>query len=31
MRGQSIVEGDSLLMRVPRERIRIYAGSVSHE
>ena len=31
MRRQAITDGDSLLVRVPRERIRIYPGSVSHE
>ncbi len=31
MRHQSIAEGDSLLVRVPKEHIRIYRGSVSHE
>jgi iron(III) transport system ATP-binding protein len=31
MRRQSIAEGDSLVVRVPRERIQIYPGSVSRE
>ena len=31
MRRQSIADGDSLLVRIPRERIRIYPGSVSRE
>jgi hypothetical protein len=31
MRRQSIADGDALLVRIPRERIRIYPGSVSRE
>jgi iron(III) transport system ATP-binding protein len=31
MRHQSITDGDSMLVCLPRERIRIYPGSVSHE
>ena len=31
MRRQSITEGDALLVQIPRERIRIYPGSVSLE
>ena len=31
IRRQSIADGDSLLVRIPRERIRIYPGSVSRE
>jgi iron(III) transport system ATP-binding protein len=31
VRRQSITEGDSLLVRLPRERILIYPGSASRE
>jgi len=31
MRHQSIAEGDSVMVSLPRERIRIYPGSVSRE
>jgi len=31
MRRQEIAEGDSVLVRLPKERIRIYPGSVSRE
>jgi len=31
IRRQSIADGDALLVRIPRERIRIYPGSVSRE
>jgi iron(III) transport system ATP-binding protein len=31
IRRESIADGDSLLVRIPRERIRVYPGSVSRE
>jgi hypothetical protein len=31
IRRQEIAEGDALLVRIPRERIRIYPGTVSRE
>jgi iron(III) transport system ATP-binding protein len=31
MRHQSVADGDAMLVRLPRERIRIYPGSVSRE